>query len=224
MSSVYPLVMTWPAEAGFGLDAAATAHLVIGGCIGEATMPVLIGAGVHVLGPRALPCAVLGLAVVLCAQLALVDCLGKRRAAAVAAAGGGAGASGGGAEGASVASSVGPGQRGSGGGGGKGKGKDKGKGGGSLESPIRTFDLDDEEDVEMGSRLGVGAAIGIEGALRCWGVVCFAMIRRENSFNTLPPRTHTHWLSNRGVAGGHGGGSPLGGLHMHARAPLPLPL
>lgn len=223
MSSVYPLVMTWPAEAGFGLDAAATTHLVIGGCIGEATMPVLIGAGMHVLGPRALPCAVLGLAVVLCAQLALVDCLGKRRAAtAAAAAGGGAGASGGGAEGASVASSVGPGQHGSGGGGGKGKGKDKGKGDGSLESPIRTFDLDDEEDVEMGSRLGVGAAIGIEGALRCWGVVCFAMIRRENSSNTLPP--HTHCLSNRGVAGGHGGGSLLGGLHLHARAPLSLPL
>jgi hypothetical protein len=170
MSSIYPLVMTWPAEAGFGLDTAATAHLVIGGCVGEATMPVLIGAAMHIVGPRALPCAVLVLAVVLCAQLALVDCLGRR--AATGAAVGSWGGDGGGpeAEGASLGSSCSAlspiNARGGGGGKTMGKGKlgnGKGKGGGSLESPIRTLDVEDEDDLEAGSRLG-GDAGGIEGA------------------------------------------------------------
>lgn len=43
MSSIYPLGMSWPGEAGFSMDTATTATLVIGGCVGEAVVPLIIG-------------------------------------------------------------------------------------------------------------------------------------------------------------------------------------
>lgn len=182
MSSIYPLVMTWPAEASFGLDTAATAHLVIGGCVGEATMPVLVGAAMHIMGPRALPSTVLALAVVLCLQLALLDCLARRHATHPTHAGSGANNGGGGNEGASIASapsfssvsftSSTHARHGVGGGGGGGVGRKGGKGKaaskGNVESPIRTFDVDaeeeDDDDLEMGgSRLGDVGGREMEG-------------------------------------------------------------
>lgn len=44
MSSIYPLGMSWPGEAGFSMDTTTTATLVIGGCVGEAVVPLIIGA------------------------------------------------------------------------------------------------------------------------------------------------------------------------------------
>jgi hypothetical protein len=44
MSSIYPLVMSWPTQAGFHLDSHSTTHLVIGGCIGESVVPAIFGA------------------------------------------------------------------------------------------------------------------------------------------------------------------------------------
>lgn len=43
MSSIYPLGMSWPGEAGFSMDTTTTATLVIGGCVGEAVVPLIIG-------------------------------------------------------------------------------------------------------------------------------------------------------------------------------------
>lgn len=43
MSSIYPMTMAWPASAGLLLDPKSTTHLVIGGCVGEALVPVVIG-------------------------------------------------------------------------------------------------------------------------------------------------------------------------------------
>lgn len=43
MSSIYPLGMSWPGEAGFSMDTATTATLVIGGCVGEAVVPLVFG-------------------------------------------------------------------------------------------------------------------------------------------------------------------------------------
>ena len=40
--------MSWPGETGLGMDTSTTAHIVIGGCIGEAVVPVMIGAMMEV--------------------------------------------------------------------------------------------------------------------------------------------------------------------------------
>jgi hypothetical protein len=48
MSSIYPLVMSWPGESGLGMDTGTTAHIVIGGCIGESLVPIIIGFGMQV--------------------------------------------------------------------------------------------------------------------------------------------------------------------------------
>jgi len=42
-----------------------TAHLVIGGCVGEAAVPVLVGAAMHSSGPSFLPPSILALVCVL---------------------------------------------------------------------------------------------------------------------------------------------------------------
>lgn len=49
MSSIYPLGMSWPGEAGFSMDTTTTATLVIGGCVGEAVVPLIIGACIHAM-------------------------------------------------------------------------------------------------------------------------------------------------------------------------------
>lgn len=58
MSSIYPLGMSWPGEAGFSMDTSTTATLVIGGCVGEAVVPLIIGACIftqHMAWPAIMP-------------------------------------------------------------------------------------------------------------------------------------------------------------------------
>lgn len=40
--------MSWPGESGLGMDTGTTANIVIGGCIGEALVPVFIGLAMEV--------------------------------------------------------------------------------------------------------------------------------------------------------------------------------
>lgn len=50
-----------------------TAHLVIGGCVGEASLPVLIGAVMHKVGPPSLPQSILALVGVLWVTVAMME-------------------------------------------------------------------------------------------------------------------------------------------------------
>jgi len=79
MSSIYPLVMSWPTDLGLHLDNAATTTLVIGGCCGEALVPVIVGALMSTLGPRALPSSILSCTLLLAMVYILVMVLGRQK-------------------------------------------------------------------------------------------------------------------------------------------------
>jgi len=70
--------MSWPGEAGFALDTASTAHLVVGGCVGEAAVPLVIGGMMQSVGPQSLPLAILGMVLLLVLALVTVEILGRR--------------------------------------------------------------------------------------------------------------------------------------------------
>lgn len=78
MSSVYPLAMSWPGEAGFALDTASTAQLVIGGCLGEAAVPLVLGGMMQLVGPQSLPLSILGVVVLLASAQLTIEMLGRR--------------------------------------------------------------------------------------------------------------------------------------------------
>ena len=69
--------MSWPGEAGFALDTASTAHLVVGGCVGEAAMPLVIGGMMQIVGPQSLPLSILGMVLLLVLALVTVEILGR---------------------------------------------------------------------------------------------------------------------------------------------------
>ena len=70
--------MSWPGEAGFALDTASTAHLVVGGCVGEAAVPLVIGGMMQLVGPQSLPLSILGMVLLLILALVTVEILGRR--------------------------------------------------------------------------------------------------------------------------------------------------
>lgn len=70
--------MSWPGEAGFALDTASTAQLVVGGCVGEAAVPLVIGGMMQLVGPQSLPMSILGVVLLLVLALLMIEMLGRR--------------------------------------------------------------------------------------------------------------------------------------------------
>jgi fucose permease len=61
MSSVFPTMLSLPADMGYRLDVQSTGHFLVASCLGEGLLPVAMGEAMHVLGTAAFPsCVLLG--------------------------------------------------------------------------------------------------------------------------------------------------------------------
>jgi len=84
LSSIFPIMMTLPAQLNIEVDFKTTGHLLVGSCLGESILPVIIGV-VMAISPNGLKITVFVVSIVLIMIAAVIlttahyDCSSNRR-------------------------------------------------------------------------------------------------------------------------------------------------